>query len=128
MDCISLFMAGFTNVIATSGTAFTEHQVRMLSRFTKRVWLNFDPDNAGLNAAEKTLAALIEEGFEVRVITLDGGLDPDRFIRERGVQAYGAAIRDAQRYADFLIARAQAMFPVRTPEGKGKALNFLLPH
>jgi DNA primase len=128
MDCISLFMAGFTNVIATSGTAFTEHQVRMLGRFTKRVWLNFDPDTAGQNAAEKTLGALIEEGFEVRIITLEGGLDPDRFIRERGVQAYGAAIRDAQRYADFLIARAQAMFPVRTPEGKVKALNFLLPH
>src|ERR1700761_922108 len=128
MDCISLYMAGIHNVIATSGTAFTEHQVRMLSRFTKRVWLNFDPDNAGMNAAEKTLSLLVEEGFEVRVITLEGGLDPDRFVRERGVQEYAAAVRDAARYADFLIARAQALFQVRTPEGKVKALNFLLPH
>jgi DNA primase len=128
MDAISLFMAGVDNVIATSGTAFTEAQVRMLARFTKRVWLNFDPDNAGMNAAEKTLSLLVEEGFEVRVITLDSGLDPDRFVRERGVQAYAAAVRDAARYADFLIARAQALFPIRTPEGKVKALNFLLPH
>lgn len=127
MDAISLFMAGVDNVIATSGTAFTEAQVRMLARFTKRVWLNFDPDNAGMNAAEKTLSLLVEEGFEVRVITLEGGLDPDRFVRERGVQAYAAAVRDAARYADFLISRALTLFP-KTPEGKVKALNFLLPH
>ncbi|MFC6645850.1 DNA primase [Granulicella cerasi] len=128
MDAISLFMAGVQNVIATSGTAFTEAQVRMLGRFTKRVWLNFDPDNAGMNAAEKTLAMMVEEGFETKVVTLDGGLDPDRFVRERGVQAYAQAVREAARYADFLVARAQQLYPVKTPEGKIKAMNFLLPH
>jgi DNA primase len=128
MDCISLFMAGVDNVVATSGTAFTEHQVRMLGRFTKRVWLNFDPDNAGMNAAEKTLGLLVEEDFDVRVVTLDGGLDPDRFVRERGVAEYAAAVRNASRYADFLIERARTEFGVRTPEAKVKALNFLLPH
>jgi len=128
MDCISLFMAGVDNVVATSGTAFTEHQVRMLSRFTKKVWLNFDPDNAGQNAAEKTLGLLVEEGFEVKVITLDGGLDPDRFVRERGVREYAEAVRGASRYADFLIERARKEFGTRTPEAKVKAMNFLLPH
>ena len=128
MDCISLFIAGVDNVIATSGTAFTEHQVRMLGRFTKKVWLNFDPDQAGLNAAEKTLSLLVEEGFEVRVITLEGGLDPDRFVREHGIQAYAEAVRGAARYADFLIERARTQFPQRTDEAKVKALNFLLPH
>ena len=58
MDCISLFMAGVDNVVATSGTAFGEHQSRMLGRFTKKVWLNFDPDNAGMNAARKDSGAL----------------------------------------------------------------------
>ncbi len=128
MDCISVFMAGIDNVIATSGTAFTEHQARMLGRFTKKVWLNFDPDQAGLNAAEKTLSLLIEEGFEARVITLEGGLDPDRFIREHGVQAYAGSVRGAARYPDFLIERARTEFPPRTPEAKVKALNFLMPH
>jgi DNA primase len=128
MDCISLFMAGVQNVIATSGTAFTEHQVRMLARFTKRVWLNFDPDNAGMNAAEKTLSLLVEEGFEPRVVSLDGGLDPDRYVRERGVEAYANAVKTAERYADFLIERARQQFGTRTPEAKVKALNFLLPH
>jgi DNA primase len=128
MDCISVFMGGIANVIATSGTAFTEHQVRLLSRFTKRVVLNFDPDQAGANAAEKTIALLVEEGFEVRVVTLEDGLDPDRFIKERGIAAYSATVREAVRYADYLIERARTLFPVRTPESKVKALNMLLPH
>src|SRR5580698_2903158 len=128
MDCISLFMAGVDNVIATSGTAFTEHQLRILSRFSKRVWLNFDPDNAGANAAEKTLGLLVEEDFEVRVITLEGGLDPDRFVRERGVAEYATAVRGAARHQDFLIERARILFPARTAEAKVKSLNFLLPH
>ncbi len=128
MDCISVFMGGIANVIATSGTAFTEHQVRLLSRFTKRVVLNFDPDQAGANAAEKTIALLVEEGFEVRVVTLEGGLDPDRYIKERGMAAYSDAVRGAARYADYLIERARTMFPARTAESKVKALNMLLPH
>jgi DNA primase len=128
MDCISVFMGGIANVLATSGTAFTEHQVRLLARFTKRVVLNFDPDQAGANAAEKTIALLVEEGFEVRVVTLPGGLDPDRFVKERGVAEYSAAVRGATRYADYLIERARTLFPARTPEAKVKALNFLLPH
>jgi len=128
MDCISLFMNGVENVLATSGTAFTEAQARILGRFTKRVWLNFDPDQAGANAAEKTLGLLVEEDFDVKVITLEGGLDPDRFVRERGVAAYATAVREASRYADYLIERARVLFPQRTPEAKVKALNFLLPH
>ncbi|MEO6983097.1 MAG: DNA primase, partial [Edaphobacter sp.] len=84
MDCISVYMAGVHNVLATSGTAFTEMQVRLLSRFTKRVVVNFDPDQAGANAAEKSIALLTEEDFEVKVIALEGGMDPDRFVREQG--------------------------------------------
>lgn len=128
MDCISVYTAGIHNVLATSGTAFTEAQVRLLSRFTKRVILNFDPDTAGANAAEKTLALLTEEEFEVRVITLEGGLDPDRYIREHGVRGYSAALRGAKRHADYLIDRARVLHPGTTAEAKVKALNFLLPH
>ena len=128
MDCISVYMAGIHNVLATSGTAFTEPQVRLLTRFTKRVVLNFDPDQAGANAAEKTIALLVEEGFEVRVVTLPGGLDPDRYIREHGLAGYAAIVRNAQRHADYLIERARFLFPGTTPEAKVKAMNFLLPH
>jgi DNA primase len=128
MDCISVYMAGVKNVLATSGTAFTEMQVRLLSRFTKRVVVNFDPDQAGATAAEKSIALLTEEGFEVKVIALEGGLDPDRFVREQGIQAYMAALRGAKRHSDYLIDRARQLFPARTADAKIKAMNFLLPH
>jgi DNA primase len=128
MDCISVYMAGIKNVIATSGTAFTEMQIRLLSRFAKRVIVNFDPDTAGVAATEKSIALLTEEDFEVKIVTLEGGLDPDRFLREQGVQSYMAALRNAKRHSDFLIDHAREQFPGRTADAKVKALNFLLPH
>ena len=128
MDCISAYLAGITNVLATSGTAFTEAQVRLLRRYTTRVIVNFDPDTAGANAAEKSIALLTEEDFEVKVVTLEGGLDPDRYIRERGAKAYMTALRGARRHQDYLLDRARQLFPPRTPESKVKALNYLLPH
>ncbi len=128
MDCIAVSMSGVQNVLATSGTAFTEHQVNLLKRYCTQVVVNFDPDTAGANAAEKSIALLTEEGFTVKVITLEEGLDPDRFIRERGAAAYHAAARAAQSLPDYLIERARQLFPQRSPEAKVKALNFLLPH
>jgi DNA primase len=128
MDCISVFLRGIQNVIATSGTAFTEQQVAILKRHTSNVVVNFDPDAAGANAAEKSIALLTEEGFNLKIVTLDGGLDPDRFIRERGVEAYTAAVRGARRQSDYLIERARQMFPGASAEQKVKAMNYLLPH
>ncbi len=128
MDCISVYLGGIHNVIATSGTAFTEQQVAILKRHTSQVVVNFDPDAAGAAAAEKSIALLTEEGFTIKIVTLDGGLDPDRYIRERGVDAYTAALRGARRQADYLIERARAAFPGAGAEQKVKAMNFLLPH
>lgn len=128
MDCISVFAAGIPNVLATSGTAFTEHQARLLRRYTSRIVVNFDPDTAGANAAEKSISLLTEEGFEVRVVTLEGGLDPDRFLREHGAKAYAEALRGAVRHSEYLIERARKLFPPRNPEAKIAAVNYLLPH
>lgn len=128
MDCISVYMRGIQNVIATSGTAFTEQQVALLRRQTTNVVVNFDPDAAGANAAEKSIALLTEEGFSIKVVTLEGGLDPDRFIRDRGVEAYAAAIKGARRQSDYLIDRARQNFPGASADAKIKAMNYLLPH
>jgi DNA primase len=128
MDCISVFAAGFHNVIASSGTAFTELQAKLLGRFSKNVVVNFDPDTAGARATERTLGLLVEEEFQVKVLTLEQGFDPDLFIRRKGRDAYIEALRGSQRYFDYLIERARGQFPVRTPEGKVKAVNYLLPH
>ncbi len=128
MDCISVYTAGFHNVIASSGTAFTELQARLLGRFSKNVVVNFDPDTAGAAAAERSLALLVSEDFQIRVLTLEAGFDPDLYIRRKGAPAYSEALGHSQKYFDYLIERARSLFPTRTPENKVKALNFLLPH
>jgi DNA primase len=128
MDCISVYTAGFRNVIASSGTAFTELQARLLGRFSKNVVVNFDPDTAGAAAAERSLALLVSEEFQIKVLTLEAGFDPDLYIRRKGVAAYGEALSRSQKYFDYLIERSRSLFPARTPEGKVKALNYLLPH
>jgi DNA primase len=129
MDCISVFAAGFQNVLASSGTAFTEMQARLLGRFSKNVVVNFDPDTAGAKATERTLGLLVEEDFQIKVLTLEAGFDPDLYIRRKGKDAYAEALKQqSQRYFDYLIGRAQGQFSTRTPEGKVKAVNYLLPH
>jgi DNA primase len=128
MDCISVFSAGFHNVIASSGTAFTAAQAALLARFSKQALVNFDPDAAGAKATERTLGLLIEEEFDIRVLTLESGLDPDLFVRRKGKDAYTAALKNSQKYFDYLIEHARQQFPVRSAEGKHKALNYLLPH
>jgi DNA primase len=128
MDCISVYAAGFHNVIASSGTAFTEIQAKLLGRFSKNAVVNFDPDTAGAKATERTLGLLVEEEFQIKVLTLEPGFDPDLFIRRKGKDAYGEALRGSQKYFDYLIDRARSHFPVRSPEGKVKAVNYLLPH
>jgi DNA primase len=128
MDCISVSAAGFHNVIASSGTAFTELQAKLLGRFSKNIVVNFDPDTAGARATERTLGLLIEEEFNVKVLSLETGFDPDLFIRRKGKAAYADALKHSQRYFDYLIERARSQFPARTGEGKVKAVNYLLPH
>jgi len=128
MDCISVFAAGFHNVVASSGTAFTELQTKLLGRFSKNVVVNFDPDTAGAKAAERTIGLLVEEEFNIKVLTLEQGFDPDLYIRRKGKDAYQDALRHSQKYFDYLIERARAQFPIRSAEGKHKAVNYLLPH
>jgi DNA primase len=128
MDCISVYAAGFHNVIASSGTAFTELQAKLLGRFSKNVVVNFDPDTAGAKAAERTIGLLVEEEFDIKVLTLEQGFDPDLYVRRKGVDAYKQALKHSQKYFDYLIERARAQFPVRSGEGKDKAIKYLLPH
>src|SRR6267154_2476811 len=128
MDCIAVYSAGFHNVIASSGTAFTETQVRLLARFSKNIVVNFDPDTAGAAATDRSLAMLVEEEFVIKVMRLEAGFDPDLFIKRNGAEAYGKALQGSTKYFEYLMNRAMNMFPVKSPEGKVKAINFLLPY
>jgi len=96
MDCIAVYSAGFHNVIASSGTAFSETQVRLLARFGKDIVVNFDPDTAGAAATDRSLEMLVAEEFNIRILRLDGGYDPDLFIRRNGAKAYAEALRGRQ--------------------------------
>jgi DNA primase len=131
MDAIAVARAGISNVVASCGTSLAEPQIKLLSRFTKRVILNYDPDNAGQMAAERSVALLLEQDFEVRVLALppvgDKKADPDLFIRERGAEEYTKLLKEAPPYVDYLIARARKM-DLTTGEGKKRAVNFLLPY
>jgi DNA primase len=131
MDAIAVARAGFGNVVASCGTALAESQIKLLGRFTKRVIVNYDPDFAGQAATERSLSALLEQDFEVRVLALpaigDKKADPDLFIREKGSDAYQKQLREAPPYVDYLISRARQM-DLTTGEGKLRAVNYLLPY
>jgi DNA primase len=131
MDAIAVARAGFSNVVASCGTALAESQIKLLGRFTKRVIVNYDPDVAGQAATERSLSALLEQDFEVRVLALpaigDKKADPDLFIREKGADAYQKQLKEAPPYVDYLIGRARQM-DLTTGEGKLRAVNFLLPY
>jgi len=127
MDAIAVARAGITNVVASCGTSLAEPQIKLLGRFTRRVVVNYDADNAGQMAAERSLALLLEKEFDVRVLTLPGGADPDQFLKEKGAEAYRKLLGQAPTYLDYLIARARQMNR-STASGKLAALNFLMPY
>lgn len=127
MDAIAVARAGISNVVASCGTSLAEPQIKLLGRFTKRVIVNYDPDTAGQAATERSIAILLEQDFEVRVLALPGKADPDKFIREQGADAYIKLVKESPPYVDYLIARARQM-DMSTAEGKLRAVNFLLPY
>jgi DNA primase len=127
MDAIAVARAGISNVVASCGTSLAEPQIKLLGRFTRRVIVNYDPDTAGQTATERSIALLLEQDFEVRVLHLPGKADPDKFIREQGAEAYLKLLKEAPPYVDYLIARARQM-DLSSVDGKQRALNFLLPY
>jgi DNA primase len=128
MDCIAVDSCGIENVIASCGTSFTEAQIRLLARYSRRVVVNYDPDSAGVAATERSLNALLEAGFEVKVLTLPGGLDPDSFIRQQGEAEYRRLLAAAPGYVDYVTDRAIAEHGLRTPQGKLAVANAVLPY
>jgi len=126
MDTIAVARAGIANVVASCGTSLTETQVKLLIRFTRRIIVNYDPDTAGQAATERSLAILLEQNCDVRVLALPGGKDPDSFIRDEGAPAYRKLLETAPSYLDYLIGRARRL-GLATAEEKLRAVNFLMP-
>ena len=126
MDTIAVARGGINNVVASCGTSLTEAQVKLISRFTRRIIVNYDPDTAGQAATERSLAILLEHNCDVRVLALPGGKDPDTFIRTEGAGAYRKLLESAPAYLDYLIGRARQL-GVANAEQKLRAMNFLMP-
>src|SRR5579864_630813 len=127
MDAIAVARAGIANVVASCGTSLAEPQIKLLGRFTRRVIVNYDPDTAGQAATERSIALLLESEFDVRVLSLPGKADPDKFLKEQGVDAYRNLLAQSPPYLDYLISRARQMDRT-TAAGKVAALNFLMPY
>jgi DNA primase len=127
MDAIGVTAAGFRGVVASCGTALTAQQVQTLKRHTQKIVVNFDPDAPGANAAERSISLLLEEGMQVRIMELDGGLDPDEYCKQRGAAAYQERLEGAKGYFYWLADRARARYDMRTTEGQVAVLQFLVP-
>jgi DNA primase len=125
LDLISLFEAGITNVVAPQGTAFTEKQARILKRFADEVILCFDSDAAGAKAAERSLDALLENDFIVRVVELPPGEDPDSLVRRDGKEQFEKRVANARDFFDYWIEREIAGIDLTSVSAKIQAARNL---
>ena len=127
MDVIGVYAAGIHEVVASCGTSLTSEQVRGIRHHAEHVVVNFDPDPAGANATEKHLNMLLDEHMYVRILELDGDLDPDDYIRQNGVAQYQARLKSATPYFHWLADRARRNFDMRSADGRIEAWKFLQP-
>ena len=127
MDVIGVYSAGVKDVVASCGTSLTSAQAGAMRRHSDLVVVNYDPDRAGANASEKAIQILLDEGLQVRVLALDGGLDPDEYVKQNGADAYRAKLDGASTYFHWLADRARQKFDMRSSDGRMEAFKFLLP-
>jgi len=125
-DLAQVWQAGIQPVVASSGTALTSAQARLLKRFASKVVLSFDPDAAGQGAATRSSELLVSEGFQVNVALLPEGADPDAFVRRNGGRAYADLLTNSRPYLEFLLDRAAARHDVQKAEGRRAFLNDML--
>lgn len=123
LDVISLHQAGFDNAVAGLGTALTEHQVALLSRYTGAVYLCYDADEAGQKAAQKALRLFENTTLRVKVIHLEGGKDPDEILKKFGAARFKSLLEGAANDVEYRILRARDGIDVSAPDGKNRFLE-----
>ncbi len=126
-DVISMHQAGVANVVASSGTALTPEQVKMLGRYTKRVLMLYDADTAGADAALRGIDLVLSQGLSAYAIALPGGEDPDSYVREHGGEAFREyAKKHRQGFAAFIYGMARRSGRLDTPEGQAETMHAIL--
>ncbi len=125
-DWAQAYQGGITNVVASSGTALTPVQARLLKRFAGKVVLSFDPDAAGQAAAARSSELMVAEGFQVNVAVLPAGDPPDNYIRRHGAAAYQEHLRTSRPYLEYLLDRSAAGEDLANDEGRRAFLTRML--
>jgi DNA primase len=127
LDLIALYEFGITNVAASLGTAFTPEQSKLLGRFARKVVINYDGDDAGIKAARRAIEHLLPQDFDVKVLVLPDGKDPDDFIREKGVEAYNDARGKATPFLRFALDASVKGRNLHNAKQKAEAIEDFLP-
>ena len=123
MDVIALHSAGFTNAVATLGTAITSEQARMLSRYTKKVIICYDADEAGQKAAARAIKMLTEVGLDVTILKVPGAKDPDEYIKEHGAEKFKQLLTDSKGRFQYSLDNILSRYDINIPQDKIKALH-----
>lgn len=118
MDVISLHQAGFTNAVASLGTALTQGHASLIKRYVKEVYLTYDSDEAGTKAALRAIPILREAGISAKVIRMEPYKDPDEFIKNLGKEAFEDRIREARNGFLFGVEVLERDYDLTSPEGK----------
>ncbi|HEX8161112.1 MAG TPA: DNA primase [Pyrinomonadaceae bacterium] len=127
LDVIVPHQFGVRNCVASLGTSLTAEQARLMGRFARRVVVNYDGDRAGVAAAKRAIEVLLPEDFEVKVLVLPDGADPDEFLRARGAEEYNERRGAALPYIQFVLDQAVAGRNLRRPADKAAAVEESLP-
>ena len=118
MDVIAMHQAGFTNAVASLGTAFTSQHASLIKRYTGQVILTYDSDGAGVKAALRAIPILKEAGVSAKVLNMEPYKDPDEFIKNLGADAFRQRIREAKNSFLFEIDVLKKEFNLEDPEQK----------
>src|SRR5215467_7358594 len=127
-DCLSLHQAGITNVVASCGTALTQQQVGIMARYVPEVVMNYDPDAAGQNAMRRSIDLLLAKGLRVRILKLEGGLDPDDYVRKEGGEVYAKLLANAPYFWQYLMSEASRQCDLDEPVMKANAVNDVMQY
>ncbi|MCW5960819.1 MAG: DNA primase [Pyrinomonadaceae bacterium] len=127
LDLIVLHQFGIMNTAASLGTAFTENQAKLLGRFAKRVVVNYDGDSAGIKAARRAIETLVSADFDIKILILPDGQDPDDYIREHGAESYNHLRGQAFPYLNFVLEQVAGSRSLASPRGKAKAIEEIIP-
>jgi DNA primase len=127
LDLIIPYQFGVRNMVASLGTALTPEQSKLLARFARKVVVNYDGDSAGVKAAKRAIETLLMEDFEIKVLVLPDGADPDEFIRANGVSGYNELRGRATPHIQFILDQAVRQRNLLRPADKAAAVEEVLP-